>query len=737
MSVLPKVSEVKAIEYQYFPTPWQAVVWRNWGYIPAERIAKALKTSSEHICEAAKQLGLNPQEPVNESWQKRGFLTTIRDNWHLCTYDQILTLLDISDEELAFILKEDDFMWIKLGSMKPMVEAPRYTPLTEDELEQTQKIAELLRDRFPAGYGQQDNAFGFVEDFHMPVSESEVVVKPQQTENLRMIYPYFALCGDALIDESIDPFPERILKEYAAVGINGIWMHMVLYQLVEFPFDPSLSKGWEKRIESLRKLVAKAKKYGIGIYPYLNEPRGMSDAFFQKYPHLRGQESGGFYAMCTSTQEVQDYLYQSVKKLFEMVPDLAGFFTITMSENLTNCYSRLGRREMMCPRCKDRKPWEVVAEVNNIMAKGAHDANPNAKVISWAWGWKDDWAEKVIPLLTEGQILQCTSEEAMQFCISGVEGRVLDYTMSLCGPGEKAKKLWKIAGEHGMQMSAKVQMNNTWEMSVVPYIPVFDKVATHIEQLKEQGIQHLQVSWTLGGCPSPNLRLASWLMEDKGTLKEFFADWLGESIAEGVYAAQQKLSDAFSHYPFYIGTLYYGPQNYGPMAPFFLEKTGYHATMVGYPYDDVEKWSGIYPVDVYEDEYRQLVAGWREGLESLLAYKGEHEELDEMILMAQVVLCQYESAYHHIQFASRRDAILTGENTTLADSFAVAGEATSAARNELLRIVREEMETVQTLIELRLEDSRVGFESSNHYFYTLQDLKEKMINLAYCEEKLK
>lgn len=25
---------------------------------------------------------------------------------------------------------------------------------------------------------------------------------------------------------------------------------------------------------------------------------------------------------------------------------------------------------------------------------------------------------------------------------------------------------------------------------------------------------------------------------------------------------------------------------------------------------------------------------------------------------------------------------------------------------------------------------------SNHYFYTLQDLKEKMINLAYCEEKL-
>lgn len=721
MSVLPEVSEQQAIIYDYFPTTWQAVVWRNWGYVPVERIAEVLGTSADKIRKAAEVLGLNPEEPVNGAWLKRGFLTIIRNNWHLCTYEQIVTLLNISPEELAFILKEDDFMWVKLGGMKPLVEPPKYAPLTDEELQQTKRIAKLIKDRFPAGYGKQDNAFVFVEEFHVPVSDKDEKKKMKKTENLRMIYPYFALCGDALIDESIDPFPERILKEYADAGINGIWMHMVLYQLVEFPFEPSISKGWEKRIESLNKLVAKAKKYGIGIYPYLNEPRAMSDEFFKKYRDLRGEAEGDSYAMCTSTIEVQNYLYQSVRTLFEMVPDLAGFLTITMSENLTNCYSRLyvverqGSHETVCPRCKSRKPWEVVAEVNNLMAKGAHDANPNAKAISWTWGWPDEWAEKVVPLLTEGQILQCTSEEAMKFCIGGVEGQVLDYTMSLCGPGEKAKKMWKVAREHGMQMSAKVQMNNTWEMSVVPYIPVFDRVAKHIEQLKEQGIKHLQVSWTLGGCPSPNLRLASWLMEDKGTLKDFLVDWLGENVAEGVFVAQQKLSNAFSHYPFYIGTLYYGPQNFGPMAPFFLEKTGYRASMVGYPYDDIEWWRGIYPAEVYEDEYRQLVEGWREGLADLLVYEGLNKELDEMILMAKVVLCQYESAYHHIQFVNSRDKMLQGE---------------------MLRIVREEMDTVQTLIDLRLQDSRIGFESSNHYFYTLQDLKEKMINLAYCEERL-
>ena len=138
--------------------------------------------------------------------------------------------------------------------------------------------------------------------------------------------------------------------------------------------------------------------------------------------------------------------------------------------------------------------------------------------------------------------------------------------------------------------------------------------------------------------------------------------------------------------------------------------------MVGFPYDDLERWPGIYPPEVYEEQYRLLVEGWKEGLTELLTYKGYHAELDEMILMAQAVLCQFESAYHHIQFVNRRDGML---------------------KEELLRIVREEMKTVQSLIGLRLQDSRIGYESSNHYFYTLQDLKEKLVNLVYCDKKLR
>ena len=67
MSILPEVSDIKAIKYEYFPTAWQAVVWRNWGYVSVERIAEALGTCPENIRAAAKELGLNPEEPVNEA----------------------------------------------------------------------------------------------------------------------------------------------------------------------------------------------------------------------------------------------------------------------------------------------------------------------------------------------------------------------------------------------------------------------------------------------------------------------------------------------------------------------------------------------------------------------------------------------------------------------------------------------------------------------------------------------
>ncbi len=54
--------------------------------------------------------------------RRRSALTVIRRNWHLLPYDQLLALLGWTARQLAYTLREDDFLFIKLGSVKPPCE---------------------------------------------------------------------------------------------------------------------------------------------------------------------------------------------------------------------------------------------------------------------------------------------------------------------------------------------------------------------------------------------------------------------------------------------------------------------------------------------------------------------------------------------------------------------------------------------------------------------------------------
>lgn len=706
MSALPETSARPSIRYHHFPTLWQNVLFRIWGHVPHDRLAAVLETDVATLRAEAGRLGLDGSIEPNGDWLTRGYLTTIRECWHLLTMENIAYLLGITDDYLAFLLKEDDFLWHKLGHLKPSVGSPKYAPLTEKQLAQTNRIREIVAGTLD----RPDNAFEFIKEFMQPADEAPVIA--ETGDGMRIVYSYFALYGDPLLDPSLDPFPDALLARYAKMGVNGVWLQGMLYQLVEFPFDPQMSEGCEKRMESLNALIRRAAKYGIGVYLYMNEPRAMSDAFFRKYPHLRGTREEDFYAMCTSQPEVKHYLEDAAFRLFDRAKGLAGIFTISMSENLTNCISRGGD---ICPRCAARKPEEIVAEVNNLLARGAKRANPNARVTAWSWAWGDEWATRVPALLTEGQVVQCTSEERLETNIAGVPGFVLDYTMSLCGPGVKSKRVWKSAREAGREVCAKTQFNNTWELAAVPWIPVMDKVAGHVNNLKAEGVNHFQMSWTLGGYPSPNLKLAAWLIANKGGVNDFLRDWLGDELGPIADAGQKKLSEAFSEFPFHIHVVYNGPQNFGPMAPFFLENTGWKATMVGFPYDDIDGWRTIYSREQFSDQMKKLAEGWREGVEILAAHEGKNAEFDDMLLVARACLCHFESAWYHAAFVLAREA---------------------NDREEMLSFLRAERETVLSLIEIRKKDSRIGYEASNHYFYSLNDLAEKLVNLDDVELQL-
>lgn len=60
----------------------------------------------------------------------------------------------------------------------------------------------------------------------------------------RIIHAYSAVFGDPLLATELDPYPEGLLAKLSELGINGIWLHGLLYNLVPWDEEPSLSNGW-------------------------------------------------------------------------------------------------------------------------------------------------------------------------------------------------------------------------------------------------------------------------------------------------------------------------------------------------------------------------------------------------------------------------------------------------------------------------------------------------------------
>src|SRR5690606_41777624 len=66
----------------------------------------------------------------------------------------------------------------------------------------------------------------------------------------------------------------------------------------------------------------------------------------------------------------------------------------------------------------------------------------------------------------------------------------------LVGPGPRALQHWALAKSAGLKTVAKVQFNNTWELSAIPWIPALDLIAQHAANLAKVDIDGYMLSWT-------------------------------------------------------------------------------------------------------------------------------------------------------------------------------------------------------------------------------------------------
>ena len=144
------------------------------------------------------------------------------------------------------------------------------------------------------------------------------------------LYSYVALYGDPLMEEDIDPFPPAYLEKLARLGVNGVWLQGVLRQLSPSRIFPEFGEGWQTRLERLNRLVDRCAEYGMKVLLYINEPRAMPESFFRGRSEIKGTYDVAdprYYAMCTNTEPVLQWVSEGLSHVFAQVPTWEGSST--------------------------------------------------------------------------------------------------------------------------------------------------------------------------------------------------------------------------------------------------------------------------------------------------------------------------------------------------------------------------------------------------------------------------
>jgi hypothetical protein len=155
--------------------------------------------------------------------------------------------------------------------------------------------------------------------------------------------------------------------------------------------------------------------------------------------------------------------------------------------------------------------------------------------------------------------------------------------------------------------------------------------------------------------------------------------------------------------------MYDSPQNLGPANMWSLYPDEKESCMIGNSWDDYKTWMAQYPYEIFISQTEKMLSLWKEGIDILASIKDD-EKVDELLLMAEVSYLHLESDLVHSKYAYLKTDI-------------------EKNREELISLMEYEKERTAKLIGYVLRDGRIGFEASNHYYYNVNLLKEKLINM--------
>lgn len=568
-------------------------------------------------------------------------------------------------------------------------------------------------------------------------------------------------------------YDDATLSGIAAHGFNGIWIRGRLYDLMRSSVLPQLERpDRDRRLESLRRVIERAARHGIGVYLYFNEPLALraSHRIWEDHPELRGthiQHAHTLddeltyektFALCSSHPTTRAFFRDAVRSVVGSLPGLAGLILITASERFSHCWSHLMRiplpdgidrgveQEPNCPRCRDREPAELVLGLLTEWRDAARELSPGCRVLAWNWSWSiwyPDPQAEIVARLPEGVELLLDWERGGEHQTAAGRRAIDEYALSYPGPGGRFLGS-RAAAPDGTPIHAKLQLGTTHEIATVPNLPLLQSIHHKLSRMSELGVAGTVACWNFGCTLTLNTYAVKKFLESPTRyadaevfLDELAADYFGldfglDEVA-GVRSAWRSFDEAFGeHFPFSMRFVYWAPTNDAPAHPLSLDyrKTPLGICHLPHPFGDdasscLDRGTSIQQV---AEQLGLLTARWEEGVEryrEALAGKGRASQVHAQrrgleLSCAEMIGHQMRSTANFFRFHQRRLELAGGRDE--------AGRL--PADPGLLAVMREEMDNARAALPLVEADARLGFHQESHvWMYDAEKVRQKLAKM--------
>ncbi|MDD4872045.1 MAG: hypothetical protein PHR77_15925 [Kiritimatiellae bacterium] len=547
-------------------------------------------------------------------------------------------------------------------------------------------------------------------------------------------------------------YSDGYLNRMAHDGINGLWLGARFEDIVKSSVVPEFGKNRDALLVRLRKQVEHCRRYGIRIYLFSIEPDHWASnegGHIKRHPEVASDSPEGYTKyLCPSTEAGSRFLYEALNSVFSEVPHLGGQINLTLGEGAATCLKPVSPNsdsKPTCRACAKKRNAEVMRDILAPMAKGMHDANPDAELIAWYYvpfaSVIGDWFYEIPKYCNKDVTLQLNFESGVTKKVFGRGRTGSDYWLATPGPSVPFDRLARQARQAGVSMSAKIQTCNSHEVASVPFVPVPGLLYQKFKAMHELGVSHTMLCWYFGNFPGIMNKAAGELsFEPFPETEEAFLNQLAQpdwgKQADKVAQAWQRMANGYGHMPLVTEFQWWGPMHDGVVWPLLLRPQDAPLVptwMNPAPFppsgDRIgECLAQAYSLSEAIEECRTMSATWNWGTDTLRQLEADPGLLPQRRLdigVAKALDIQFRSGLNILQFYDLRERMVQEKPATQIETL-----------KEMRQIVEEELKSGGELIGLCEADSRLGFHSeANGYKYYPAKIRWRMNQLQRLLDK--